>query len=498
MRKRWLLVSLVMVAGILSARALSQSTRLVNAFPHLSFNKPIFLTGSADSSNRIFVVQQDGIIKVFVNDTGALSTTTFLDISSKISSSVREEGLLGLAFHPRYAANGYFYVNYTAPAPLRTVIARYSVSPTNPDKADSLSEQVILEVSQPYSNHNGGMIMFGLDRCLYVGMGDGGSVGDPQNRAQNLDSLLGKILRINVDTVTGVRQYGIPADNPFAGNLSGWKEEIYAYGFRNPWRFSQDKETKQIWVGDVGQDTWEEIDILEKGKNYGWRIMEGRQCYNPATGCDTTGLTMPVAQYSHLQGECSITGGYVYRGHARPDLVGDYIYADYCSGKISRLRYRNGVVISDSVLITLPFLISSFGMDRERELYVCTYDGGTILRFEASPVTTVRERIQKWTGPAGLGQNYPNPFNPETVVSYEIPGVGGHLPPGKAGGVEASNVKLAVYDILGREVAVLVNERQAPGSYSVRFDADGLASGVYFYRIESAGFVQTRKMIIAR
>jgi len=251
--------------------------QLTNAFPSLTFTRPILLTHAGDGTNRVFVAQQDGYIRVFANDSAAGSALTFLDINDKLSSTTGEEGLLGLAFHPDYATNGFFYVNYTAPGPLRTVVARYKVMGGDPNKADSLSEQIIIEINQPYSNHNGGMILFGQDGYLYIGMGDGGSGGDPQNHGQNLQSLLGKMLRLDIDTTMS---YRIPPTNPFFGNPTAGQEEIYAWGLRNPWRFSEDTTSGLMLVGDVGQGAWEEIDDMQNGLNYGWRCYEGHAPYN--------------------------------------------------------------------------------------------------------------------------------------------------------------------------------------------------------------------------
>ena len=221
----------------ISQSSFSQPIQLVNAFPNLTFTQPLFLTHSNDGTNRVFVVQRNGLIKVFPNDTTTTSATTFLDVSPKVISSNGEQGLLGLAFHLDYATNGYFYVNYTAPSPTRTVVARYSVSPADPNKADSLSEFVIVEINQPFPNHNGGMILFGTNGYFYIGMGDGGSGGDPQNNAQNTQSLLGKMLRIDIDTTDGVSNYAIPPTNPFFGNPMAGRKEIFCLGLRNPWRF---------------------------------------------------------------------------------------------------------------------------------------------------------------------------------------------------------------------------------------------------------------------
>ena len=487
--------------------AQAQPLQLVNAFPNLTFAQPIFLTHSGDGSNRMFVAQQTGVIRVFPKDSLGTSSSVFLDIASQISSSSGEEGLLGLAFHPQYATNGYFYVNYTAPNPLHTVISRFNVSQSDPNVADPSSEFKILEFNQPYNNHNGGMVAFGPDGYLYIGTGDGGSGGDPQGNGQNRSVLLGKILRINVDTAVAPLNYAIPLDNPFAGNGSGYREEIWAYGLRNPWRFSFDPVTGNLWAGDVGQSSREEVDIIEKGKNYGWNIMEGFACYNPPTGCNETGLTLPIKDYDHTIGT-AVTGGYVYRGAARSGLQGAYIYGDYGSGRIWMLRYNGVSLTADSLLLDAPFGISSFGTDQQNELYVVSYNGGTsgIYRFNRAVTSSVTQANSQPI-PSGfvLEQNFPNPFNPTTVINYTIAGVRGHLPAsGQAGGLGVSDVRLSVYDLLGREVAVLVNERKDPGTYEAKFDARSMPSGVYIYRLSAQpvdggrGFVAVRKLALIR
>ncbi len=353
----------------------------VRAFPNLSFTRPVDLESPDDGTNRLFVVEQAGVINVFNNSSETAEKKVFLDIRDRVNDSGNEEGLLGLAFHPDYKTNGFFYVDYTAANPRRTVIARYRVKADNPAEADKNSETILLEIDQPYSNHNGGRVMFGPEGYLYIGMGDGGSGGDPQNNAQNLKVLLGKILRIDVNNATQGMNYSIPIDNPFAGNDSGYRQEIYAYGLRNPWRFSFDVPTGRLWAGDVGQNKYEEIDIIEKGKNYGWRIMEGFHCYNPPEGCDTTGLTMPVVEYTHEVGN-SVTGGFVYRGKAVPELDGLYIYADYVTGRIWSLRYSGPGAVENNLLLDSGLNISSFGTDRNNELYLCAFDG-KIYRFNS-------------------------------------------------------------------------------------------------------------------
>ena len=342
------------------------------AFPKLSFDRPVDLQHAKD--NRLFVVEQEGIISVFPNDPAVANSKVFLDIEDRVDDSGNEEGLLGLAFHPDYSRNGYFYVNYTASNPDRTVISRFKVSGTDRDQAEKSSEQVLLEIPQPYSNHNGGQIAFGPDGYLYIAVGDGGSGGDPQNHGQNLKTLLGTILRIDVNKQAAGKNYAIPADNPFANNNNGNKEEIWAYGLRNPWRFSFDAMTNTLWAADVGQNKWEEIDIIEKGGNYGWDRMEGKHCFEPASGCDTEGLILPIWEYSRDEG-VSVTGGYVYRGSAIEQLKGKYIYADFASSRIWSLDFtdRNNPVNTE--LFKVPFPISSFGVDQQGELYITGFDG---------------------------------------------------------------------------------------------------------------------------
>ncbi len=491
MRRRWLLFLTLMIIGI-SLKA--QTVRLENAFPHLSFFEPVFLTQSGDGSNRLFAVQQNGFIESFLNDTSTASAETFLDVSKNLSASDGEEGLLGLAFDPHFSQNGYFYIDYTAPNPLHTVIARYRVSSDNPNKADSLSAFTILTVNQPFTNHNGGMLAFGADGYLYIGFGDGGSGGDPNNNAQNRSQLLGKILRIDVSDTTDTTHYRIPPDNPFAGNNEGYRQEIWAYGLRNPWRFSFDPTTGDLWAGDVGQASREEIDLILPGHNYGWRIMEGTACYNPSSGCDTTGLTMPVIDYTHDLG-IAVVGGYVYHGSRRPDLQDDYIYADYGSGRIWMLRYANGQVVSSAELLHSPYVLSSFGVDQHNELYIMSYSTSVntpILRF-ADMLSPVGSQGDDNNTPhfAALEQNYPNPFNPTTTIQYTVAGVRR-----QASGV--SEVRMVIYDVLGREVAVLVNGKQVDGTYKVNFDGYNLPSGVYFYRLNVGNWKETKMMLLVR
>jgi len=346
------------------------------AFPNLTFARPVDLQAPADGTNRIFVVEQAGRIRGFLNRPDERTTFTFLDIQDRVRSVGNEEGLLGLAFHPKFKDNGFFFVDFTADSPRRTVIARYRVDAETPNRADPNSEVVILEIPQPFSNHNGGQIAFGPDGFLYIALGDGGSGGDPRGNGQDTRSLLGALLRIDPDRPDGGREYGIPSDNPFAGGncpQAGCREEIFAYGLRNPWRFSFDAPTGRLWLADVGQNAWEEVDVVERGNNYGWNRMEGNHCFSPMSGCDVTGLTPPVWEYDHSVGH-SITGGYVYRGSIAPELVGRYVFSDFTTGRIFTLEY-DGVQATNAELMDTDLNIASFEMGPDGELLICAFDG---------------------------------------------------------------------------------------------------------------------------
>jgi hypothetical protein len=293
-------------------------------------------------------------------------------------------GLLGLAFHPQFESNGYFFVDYTASSPRRTVIARYEVSDGQPNQANASSALVILEILQPHTNHNGGQIAFGPDGFLYIAMGDGGSAGDPQGHGQNRFTLLGSLLRIDVDQSDTGLHYSIPNSNPFYGNVAGYAEEIFAYGLRNPWRFSFDIVSWNLLLADVGQGALEEIDIIENGGNYGWDIKEGSQCYD-SVSCNETGLIDPIWEYGRSLGH-SVTGGYVYRGVKLSQIFGKYIYGDYQSGRIWALDYQNETM-SNVELFDTSFHISSFGVDENQELYIVSFEG-IIYSLENEIITT--------------------------------------------------------------------------------------------------------------
>ncbi len=328
---------------------------------------PIGIACPADGSGRLFVLEQHGRIRVYQQD--QLEAQPYLDISGRVGSNGSERGLLGLAFHPRFAENGYFYINYTD-LNGNTVISRFTADPAQ-NTADPASEHVLLRVDQPYPNHNGGGLAFGPDGFLYLGLGDGGSGGDPHGNGQSVDTLLGKLLRIDVDNAD---PYGIPADNPFAGG--GGRPEIWAYGLRNPWRFSFDRQTSDLYIGDVGQNKWEEIDFLPAGSpggaNFGWNILEGTHEYSGSSSGGAQ-LTAPVAEYSHSDG-CSVTGGVVYRGQALPAWQGVYLYGDYCSGMIWGLAQIGGAW-QNQLLYSSGFSITSFGEDEAGEVYLTDHTG---------------------------------------------------------------------------------------------------------------------------
>ncbi len=340
----------------------------------------LFVTAVPGDTARVFVVRQDGVVRVIRND--SLLAAPFLDLTSLVTCC-GERGLLGMAFHPQYATNGSFYVDYTD-VNGDTRVARYAVS-ADPDVADPASATIVLSQAQPFNNHNGGMLAFGPDGYLYVGLGDGGSGGDPQGNGQNLNTLLGKILRIDVD---GGSPYAVPATNPFVG-VAGARAEIWAWGLRNPWRFSFDRTTGDLYIGDVGQSAREEVDVQPAagpgGRNYGWVTMEGTICYNAAS-CTQTGLTLPVLDYPHADG-CSITGGYVYRGTRIPMLAGHYLYSDYCTGFVKSFRWVGGLStdLRDwSVELPAGTGVTSFGEDARGELYVTT-QAGAVYRIVPKP-----------------------------------------------------------------------------------------------------------------
>ncbi len=341
---------------------------------------PVHITHSNDGKDRLFIVEQQGVIRIL--EKGKLLAEPFLDIRDRVKAG-GEMGLLSVAFHPQFSRNRRFFVNYTSSAGgLHTVISEFRLSAKDPNRADPDLENLLLTFHQPYSNHNGGLMLFGPDGYLYIGTGDGGSANDPHNNGQNLQTLLGKILRIDVNRTENGNRYAIPPDNPFVNSLNV-RKEIWAYGLRNPWRFSFDALSGILYAADVGQNHREEIDIIQKGKNYGWRVMEGTICtpgVNP--NCDPTGFEPPILDYGRDDG-ISVTGGFVYRGRAIPKLCGVYLYGDYGSGRIWGLRWdaTNKKILLHRLLLKTNLSISTFGTDEQHELYVADHIGGKIYRI---------------------------------------------------------------------------------------------------------------------
>ena len=430
------------------------------------FSNPVEMQNVGD--DRLFIVEKRGVIEILQLD-GTTNPTPFLDIQNIVltpGGNYDERGLLGLAFHPDYINNGYFYVNYIDNSG-NTQISRFSVSTSDPSIADPDSEFQILEVEQPYINHNGGCLRFGPEGYLYIGLGDGGSAGDPENRSQNLQTLLGKMLRIDIDNTEGSTNYAVPSNNPFVGDPNAL-DEIWSYGLRNPWRFSFDSETDELWIGDVGQGSIEEIDRAAagiSGQNYGWRCYEGNQEYN-TSGCPMEfDLTFPVAEYSHSGGNCSITGGYVYRGEIYENFLGIYFYADFCSGEIGTIDQSNNQINHGSYDGSWV----SFGEDKNKELYIID-NFGSIYKIEGNILSTTD-------------------FNINTVSIYPNP-ASNNL------NVKSSNnsfiKNISIYDLKG-SIALTKN---ISGLTETNISINLLQSGIYMVKVTSAKGISIIKKLI--
>ena len=361
-----------------------------------NLEQPTSVVSADDGSGRLFVTQKTGLLRIVEGD--SVLDTPFLDLTDTVSTS-SEQGLLGVAFHPDYAQNGRFFINYTRQDGA-TVIAEYAVS-SDPNVADASSAKVLLTINQPYSNHNGGDLVFGPDGYLYIGTGDGGAGGDPQGNGQDKTALLGKMLRLDVDNAGDGEPYGIPASNPFV-NSADARPEVWAYGLRNPWRFSFDRQTGDLWIADVGQNAFEEVDYQPAssngGEDYGWNVMEADSCYNdaaptsPLETCDEQGLVKPVLEYPHSEGQ-SITGGYVYRGEAVPALEGRYVYGDFVSGTIWSAAAQGDGSYQSTPLLNSGFNVVAFGEDEAGELYVADYSG-TLYRFAPATETSAQNNAE--------------------------------------------------------------------------------------------------------
>lgn len=371
------------------------------------YSQPIFATHAGDGSGRLFVCEQRGRIRI-VGPDGPLAED-FLDLSGVVSSSGSERGLLGMAFSPTYASDGEFFVSYTRASDGASILARYSVDSADPNRADPASASVVFGPEpQPQSNHNGGMIAFGPDGFLYFALGDGGGANDEGTghtpglgNSQDPTNVLGSILRLDVGAPSPPLGYSIPSDNPFVGSAGGERPEIWAYGLRNPWRFSFDRGTGRLFCADVGQGSIEEIDLIVAGGNYGWRRMEGSQCFNPASGCQTGSLILPIHEYGRGDGS-SVTGGYVYRGAAYPAFAGRYFFADFVSRRVWSLRESAPGQFDRDAHPAFPTNVSSFGEDEGGELYVCGYGDGTIYRIADPTAPSGADIVETLLGAAPL------------------------------------------------------------------------------------------------
>ncbi len=465
--------------------------QLQNAFPSLRFNQALFLTHAGDGSNRIFVVEKRGAVYVFPNDPQVTRADKFLDISARLSG-VGETGLLSLAFHPKFSENKKFYISYCD----RNLVSNVSelLVSANPNQADLASERILLRLQQPQRNHNGGHIAFGPDGYLYIAFGDGFSEsasdstfhGDPMQNGQNLTNWFSDVLRIDVNQKQDNLEYAIPPDNPFVDNTQGWTQETFAYGFRNPWRFSFDRLTGTLWLADVGDKNVEEIDIIESGKNYGWSIKEGTYCFEEVP-CDTSlwpSLTDPIFEYHRDAGE-SITGGYVYRGEMHQSLKGLYLYGDFDFRKVWALEYNNGVA-RNVLTLTCPQNVSSFGEDEAGEVYTVGFQG-SIYRFVDN--TTSVQQPSRVPAEFRLYAAYPNPFNPTCHIAFDVP--------------KAEHVKITVFNILGHRVVELANARFEPEQHVVTWNGQNevgksVASGVYLYVMEAGDFKKSGKVLLMK
>lgn len=415
------------------------------------FSNPVAITHAGD--DRLFVVQRSGAIRI-VNTDGSINSTPFLSLTSSTVLSGGERGLLGLAFHPDYATNGKFYVNYTRSGDGATVIAKYTVSASDANIANPASAEILLTIAQPFSNHNGGSLVFGSDGYLYIGMGDGGSGGDPQNFGQNINSLLGKMLRIDVNVESG---YAIPADNPYVGVAGA--DEIWGVGMRNPWKFSFDKLTGDLWIADVGQNAREELNKvtspLTAGLNFGWRCYEANIPYDTSGCLPASNYTMPVSNYNLGNGYCSITGGYVYRGSTYPNMQGKYFFSDYCANRIGWVN-NNGGTITWTNSFNGNFV--SFGEDINGELYIVGISNGIISRIVDSSLSLAD--FEK----SGLAL-YPNPAS-EYFMIKNTKGL--------------SLKQVLVHDITGK----IIKTQAIENGDSTTISTSNLTAGIYFITVE--------------
>jgi glucose/arabinose dehydrogenase len=455
------LIALLFIPFLIIPFSHSQSLELELYANNLS--GPVSIKHAGD--DKLYVVEQSGYIKI-INTDGSIESTPFLDIDNIVINTGFERGLLGLAFHPNYTTNGYFFVNYINNSG-NTVVSRFTRQVSNPLLADASSELIILSFNQPYNNHNGGDLAFGTDGYLYITTGDGGSSGDPENNSQNTLSLLGKILRLDIDSTSGTENYSIPTDNPFLGN-STIREEIWAYGLRNPWRFSFDRLNGDIWIADVGQNAYEEINHVtaleaSAGLNYGWRCYEGNLTYN-TNGCSTPGsYTYPIEGYNHFgdgESKCSITGGYRYRGSEFPNLSGYYFFADYCSEEIGYLVYDDINDIWTKTLRDFNGNWSSFGEDVNGELYVSDPTSGSIYKITDTTLGTDDNTISEIS-------IYPNPTKNNLSINFGL-NYNSNL-----------STKISIFDLQGKLIKTIVRNAEMIQN----INTSELSNGIYILKL---------------
>ena len=465
----------LLAISLIGARA--QTVEAVEAFA-VDVRSPVELGVAPGQPDRVYVVEQ-GVTgptfaaRVQTFRSGESTARTFLDLGARVFAG-GEAGALGLAFHPEYEANGRVFVSYTAGGPLRSVISEFSRSASDPLVADAASERVLLEVSQPFANHNGGQITFGPDGYLYIALGDGGDANDPEGNGQDASTLLGSILRIDVDTVAEGEAYGIPDTNPFALTDGPERDETYAYGFRNPWRVAFDSQTGDLWAMDVGQNKWEEVNRVEAGKNYGWNPVEGPECF--VAGCDLAAYEAPVFSYDHNPhtGGFSISGGMVYRGSAIPSLQGHVLYADYVTRRVWALDPTDAdtthlVSLSDGG-INAGISAVREGPDGEAYILVHSFNAPTrVLRLEEVPVA---QDDAVPVASSTLALRGPNPFSDATQVTVQL--------------AEGGPARVTLHDVLGRELATLFEGELAPGAVQpISISGASWAPGVYAVRMVS-------------
>lgn len=497
---RYTLFGIAYILTLVACTARAQPYTVVDAFPELELSWPVEIKQAPHDPTQVYVVEWTGRIRNFENSPTASVAPVFLDLTDRAVDAGAEAGLLGLAFHPNFQENGRFFVSYVGKGedPLQLFVSRFHLDAEDPSRGDPGSERILLTVEQSNKAHNGGQLHFGPDGYLYIGLGDGGA-GDSTARAnaQDLTTLQGSILRLDVDAPGSDRPYGIPIDNPFADSTDGVREEIFAYGLRNPWRFSFDRLTGEVWAGDVGEAHWEEINRIEAGANYGWSRMEGTSCYPSSSSCDGTGIAAPIWQYGRdiedadPNAGVAVIGGFVYRGSRHPELTGQYVFADYDAARLSRSEsdeYRQKIwalehVGSDSVtvrLIARPPLhrVLTFGELNDGELLIGALSideegslGGRLYRLESAVPEATGELP---SASLGITSTYPNPFRQATTISYTLDAPG--------------DVEMAAYDMVGRRVATLVSGFRGRGEHRTIWAGPSTsgslpASGTYVVRL---------------